>query len=108
MKSKITKYTKISAISGEPAEEAHHLIWGDMGAKRKKADQDELILPVTHDEHTGGELSKRIHDNSMAESLSKIAGQLGYEKEYYRQQVEPGSEDPAREAFIKRYGKSYL
>ena len=48
-----------------------------------------------------------------AEKLSKMLGQLAYEKEYYRSILESvdgleEGEDPAREKFRRRYGISYL
>lgn len=106
-KSIVTEYTEISAISGKPAQQWHHLIWGDAGAKREKADEDQLILPLTAEEHTTGQKAERIHGNPMAEKLSKMLGQLAWEKEYYRKAA-GNDTDPAREAFRKRYGKSYL
>jgi hypothetical protein len=54
-----------------------------------------------------GELLKRIHDNSMAEDLSKIAGQLAWEGDYYRKAAGMGLFS-ARRAFRQRYGQSYL
>ena len=51
--------------------------------------------------------TRQIHDNSVAEKLSKIAGQLVWEKEYYHK-LYGYENDPAREAFRKRYGRSYL
>lgn len=66
-----------------------------------------IWIPVTAREHRTGPIPERIHDNPMAEKLSKLAGQLAYEKEYYKKLCEM-DEDVAREAFRKRYGKSYL
>ena len=48
-----------------------------------------------------------------AEKLSKMLGQVAYEKEYYRSLLEAvdeleKGEDPAREVFRRRYGISYL
>lgn len=106
-KSIVTEYTEISAFSGVPAEQWHHLIWGDNGAKRTKADEDQLILPLTADEHTTGKQGERVHGNPAAEKLSKFVGQLAWEKEYYRKKAKADG-DPARDEFRKRYGKSYL
>lgn len=94
-----------SAINGERAEARHHLIFGN--GKRDLAEEDGIWIPCTDDEHTTGELARRIHDNSMAESLSKIAGQLAWESEYYRKTAQL-AEFSARRAFRLRYGKSYL
>ena len=50
-------------------------------------------------------VAQRVHDNTTAEKLSKIAGQLAWEKHC----VASGhTEDEARELFRKRYGRSYL
>lgn len=75
--------------------------------KRDLAEEDGLWIPLTADEHTTGELIRRVHDNPMAESLSKIAGQLAWESEYYRKAAQLG-QFSARRAFRLRYGKSYL
>ena len=104
-KSVIVENEVISAFSGVMADCRHHLIFGN--GRRDLAEEDGIWIPCTDDEHTTGELARRIHDNSMAESLSKIAGQLAWESEYYRKaaQAAPFS---ARKAFRMRYGKSYL
>lgn len=105
-KSIVTSYMSVSAISGEPAENVHHLIFG--GSMRKLADEDGLTIPVTAWEHTAGPVTQRIHDNSMAESLSKILGEIAWEKEFYRRQCTKDDEDPARDAFRRRYGKNFV
>lgn len=94
-----------SVISGDQVEARHHLIFGT--GLRQLAEEDGLWIPLTNDEHTTGELIRRVHDNPMAENLSKIAGQLAWESEYYRK-VAQCAEFSARRAFRLRYGKSYL
>lgn len=106
LKSIVTKYTEISAFSTNPKECDHHLIYGS--GLRKLADQDGLILPLTNREHNTGAIPERIHDNPAAEKLSKMLGQVAWEKEYYRTKWNDGVDDQAREAFRKRYGISYL
>ena len=111
VKSIVTEYTEISAFSQNPKECEHHLIFGT--GLRKLADEDGIWIPLTHNEHNTGELKTRIHDNPAAEKLSKIAGQLAYEKNYYREMLEHAGEleedeDPARDIFRRRYGMSYL
>ena len=102
MKTILTNYTGICAICGAEATCGHHMIYGSL---HKLADKDKLILPMCVNCHNLSEKSvDRIHGNSMAESLSKIAGQLAWEKEFYRKE----QEDKARQEFIKRYGKSFL
>ena len=90
-KSIVTDYEKICFFCGRPAECEHHLIFGR--GRRKLAEEDGLKVPSCHNCHNMG----RIHDNPMAEFLSKALGQAIYEGKI-------GS----REEFRARYGKSYL
>ena len=106
LKSIVTKYTNISAFSQNPKECDHHLIFGS--GLRELADEDGLIIPLTNKEHNMGYNTEKIHGNQAAEKLSKMLGQLAYEKEFYKKALGAGEEDPAREAFRKRYGISYL
>jgi len=89
MKSVLTKYNGFCIFCGKPTQTEHHLLFG-IGI-RELAEEDGV----------------KIHDNSIAEKLSKIAGQLAWEKEYYRS-LYGNEDDPAREAFRERYGRSYL
>ena len=109
MKSIITDNLDISVFSGAPKECVHHAIWGGYGALRRYADEDGLIIGLTNAEHnlSSNGTIHQIHGNPAAERLSKIAGQLAFEKEHYRQLLGL-QDDPAREAFRKRYGISYL
>lgn len=77
----ITEHGNICVFCGKPAECEHHLVFGS--GKRNLAEQ--------------GGLGERIHDNPIAEKLSKMLGQAIYEARL-------GS----REDFRTRYGKSYL
>lgn len=105
MNTVVTEFTDICAICGKPAQCEHHLIYGDYGSQRKAADKDGIKLPMCDKCHNlAVKPVDRIHGNSMAESLSKIAGQLAWEKEYYRQ----GQDDVARREFMRKYGRSYL
>ena len=104
-KSIIVEDDSFSVISGDKTECRHHLIFGN--GRREPCEEDGIWIPLTHDEHNMGELLERIHDNSMAEALSKIAGQLAWEGEYYRHAAKMG-QFSARRAFRHRYGKSYL
>lgn len=103
-----SKYKNICAICGKPREADHHLIFGN--GMRALAEADGIKLPICNNCHNlAVQISCRIHDNPMAESLSKIAGQLAWEKEWYKHNNAVFSnEDPAREFFRNRYGKSYL
>lgn len=110
-KSVLTKYENVSAFSGSPSECRHHLLFGN--SMRDLAEQDGIWIPLLHKEHN---LSSRgtimqVHSNPAAESLSKIAGQLAWERQYlidkYQLPFDDLSEE-CREAFRKRYGISYL
>jgi len=92
----ITKYMEYCLLCGKPKTDIHHLISGGL---RTTADADELYIPVCRECH------QAIHANGAAMKLSKIVGQLAYEK----QKVAEGSEvDDAREQFRKRYSRSWL
>lgn len=110
-KSIITKFDKISTFSGLPAECEHHLIFG--GALRKLADADGLVIYLANHEHNMSSKGNiyQIHGNIAAEKLSKMLGQMAWEKQYIIDKYElpfEGINDEAREAFISRYGKSFL
>lgn len=105
-KSIVTKYEQYCAFCGRPATEEHHLVFGGTGgANRKLADEDGIILPVCPGCHRLKPVKEKIHDNPMAEKLSRMAGQLAFEK---RRCAEGATEEDAREMFRKRYGVSYL
>lgn len=108
MRSIVTKYTDISAFSGAPAECRHHLCFGV--GKREIAEQEGLWIPLTNSEHnmSSNGLIYQIHSNPAAEKLSKMCGQLAFEKEFYRKKCIDGNDDPAREVFRKMMGESYL
>lgn len=100
----LTKYDGYCMFCGKPTTEFHHCVFGV--SNRRKCDEDDLIVPVCRNCHTTGwPVSSRIHDNPMAEKLSKIVGQLAWEKHAVAGGM---TEDEAREAFRKRYGVSYL
>ncbi len=94
-KSRVTEYDKICVFCGRPAECEHHLIFGI--SQREKAGEDGLVVPSCNACHNVGDKLKRIHDNPMAEKLSKMLGQAIFE-----------SQIGTREEFRERYGKSYL
>lgn len=106
-KSIVTKYEGISVISGYLRECRHHLIFGR--GKREKAEEDGLWIPLLNREHNMAQCAvDQIHDNPPAEYLSKMAGQLAWEKEFYRRKICDPDQDPAREAFRRRYGECYM
>ena len=103
MKGIITKYNEYCMLCGKPTTTQHHFLFGR--GERQLADEDGIKGPVCDDCHNIGELIKRIHGNIAAEKLSKRVGQLAWEKHAV---AEGMTEDEAREAFRKRYKRSYL
>jgi len=91
----VTSYSGICFFCGNPAECEHHLLFGK--GIRPLAEEDGIKVPSCNRCHNIGMVKERIHDNPMAEKLSKMLGQAIYEKEI-----------GTREDFRKRYGKSYL
>lgn len=92
----VTEYDKTCFFCEKPAECEHHLIFGK--GIRELAEQDGLKVPCCNECHNlAVKPINRVHENSMAEKLSKMLGQAIYEKEI-----------GTREEFRQRYGKSYL
>lgn len=91
----VTDYTTICFFCGSPAECEHYLLFG--GGNRELAEKDGLKVPACNKCHNAGRQTERIHENIMAEKLSKMLGQAIYE-----------SKIGTREEFRSRYGKSYL
>lgn len=97
----ITKYNKYCILCGTPSTETHHLVFGR--ANRKLSDADGLTIPLCRNCH------KEIHNNYVAMALSKICGQLAYERWYLSDFGDADkSLNNARENFRSRYGKSFL
>lgn len=97
----ITEFKELCIICGKPATEVHHLIFGR--GLRPLADKDGITAPVCSECH------KAIHYNSTASRLSKLLGQLAWEKWWLTDFGD--AELPAkqvREDFRERYGRSYL
>lgn len=86
MKSKVTDY-EACIICDRPKDHTHHL---ELGANRKKADQDGLTIPLCHECHAW------IHDQPRATKLGRMLAQAVYEQDHTRQE------------FLKRYEKSNL
>jgi len=91
----VTEYKDICFFCGAPAECEHHLLFGS--GTRQLADKDGLKVPSCNKCHNMGQINERIHENPMAEKLSKMLGQAIYECKI-----------GTREEFRRRYGKSYL
>lgn len=101
----VTEYPEICIFCGRQAEAEHHLIFGTAG--RELSENDGLKIPVCNNCHNMGQKLCRIHENPMAERLSKMLGQAIWEKEWISANNQQESRK-AREAFRKRYGRSYL
>lgn len=111
------KFSEIDLIDGRSPVERHHLIGGTA-----PSDEDGLWVPLTRNHHTGGRkpapgVRCDAHHCGIFAKLLQIIGQLAFEKEYYRGRylktkskvAETGAnEDPARDFFKERYGRSYL
>ena len=95
MKGIVTEYENICIICGRAAEAEHHLIFGTAG--RNLSEKYGLKVPICNGCHTMKEKCRRIHDNPMAEKLSKMLGQAIFE-------AKVGSRDD----FRKIFGRSYL
>lgn len=116
MKSIVTEHDTICFICGRAAEAEHHLIFGTAG--RELSEKDGLKVPICNNCHNMGEKIKRIHDNPMAERMSKIIGQLAWERQWILKDAvhDPDGETEAqalegriaRKEFMRRYGMSYL
>lgn len=91
----VTEYKDICFFCGAAAECEHHLLFGS--GTRQLAEKDGLKVPSCNKCHNMGQINERIHENPMAEKLSKMLGQAIYE-----------SRIGTREDFRRRYGKSYL
>lgn len=92
----------ICLFCGRPTEAKHHLIYG---TRRGQAEKDGLTAPVCNNCHNMGHKDNKIHGNIMAEKMSKMIGQLAYEKHLVSKGM---TEEEAREAFRGRYKESYL
>lgn len=101
---------KICIICGKPAECKHHLIFGN--SRRRLCDEDGITLYMCNEHHNMAAMAvDRIHNNSMAEALSKMLGQAMWERNYVAEGLDlpfPHTLEDARRAFIGRYGRNYL
>lgn len=107
----ITNFENISAFSQGPAECIHHCIFGR--GLRELADEDGLWIPLMNCEHNMSSKGtiNQIHGNPAAEKLSKMLGQMAWERQFVIDRYSQPFDDigqEAREVFIQRYGKSWL
>ena len=104
MKSIVTDETEYCIFCGNRGGETHHLLFGTYG--RKFAEEHGLKVPICAACHTRSEyLCERIHDNTMAEKLSKMLGQAFYECDKRGQGM---SQNDERSEFIREYGQSFI
>lgn len=100
----LPKFRKYCACCGKPGTVKHHLVFGK--SERPLADKDGLVIYLCNDCHNMAEKAiNRIHENPMAEKLSKMLGQMAFERE---KAYEGLTREEARQAFMKRYRRSYL
>ena len=95
MRSIVTEHDTICFFCGRPVQCEHHLLFGN--GTRELAEEDGLKVPCCHRCHNMGPGTESLHNNIMAEKLSRMLGQAVYE-----------SRIGTREEFRARYGKSYL
>lgn len=98
------EYAEYDIIDGSPNAERHHVFGG---ANRDLSDEDGLWIPLSSKHHRG-KLS--VHMNKEIGALMHIIGQLAWERKWYKDKIKSliDKDDPAREAFRRRYGRSYL
>ena len=109
MKGIVTEYDSVCFLCGRPAEAEHHLVFGI--ASRELAEKDGLKVPICNDCHNAGAIRNRLHDNPVSEKLSKMIGQLAWEKEKILDMYASDKEQTkkqVRKEFMARYGKSFL
>ena len=82
----------------------HHFLFG-RGIKNL-AEEDGIKAHTCDRCHVCGNKLERVHDNPMAEKLSKMFGQAIYERNVIAS-GEVKTIDAAREMFRKRYGQCY-
>lgn len=97
------KYKGYCFFCGNPRTNGeHHFLFGN--GMRNLAEEDGLKADVCDNCHVMGAVLVRVHDNPMAEKLSKMLGQALYER---NECAKGATLDEAREKFRKRYGRSY-
>ena len=103
----ITDGTGLCALCGRRyVEEEHHLLFGTYG--RALAEEDGITIPACKICHRLAEKTQdRIHDNPIAERLSKMLGQSIWGEQWLLQYSDLGRDAKQRkdDAFRKRYGK---
>ena len=103
------RYSDYDCLTGQPNVERHHVLMGQM---RSRADEDGLWIPLTKQHHTEGAKPKPgvrcdIHHCELLRVMSQMLAQTAWEKDFILNNRD-ASEQEAREAFKRRYGRSYL
>lgn len=99
----ITKFDELCIICNKKATDVHHLIPGTSG--RRLCDSDGLTVPLCRECHD------QIHRNDKMLVMSKIIGQLAYERDFLITKYELPFDDlstECRAAFMERYSKGYI
>lgn len=118
--SKSREKTRICAMCNRVCQTVeHHLIFGS--GMRQLADEDDLIIDLCEECHTSAsKLTEQIHSNVAAERLSKMLGQMMYERNQLakmlggtmadctRTDYAEIYKDEVKASFMKRYGRSFL
>ena len=92
-------------LCGRVAQQMHHIF---NGPERAKSTADNMIIPVCAGCH------ERIHNDAALRRELKAIGQIKWEWKYINSTFGDSDDaffrksNMAREAFRKRYGKSYL
>ena len=102
------------AVCGRPSECTHHLIGGF--GKRDISEAYDLKIRLCNEHHNMAvKPESRIHGNPMAEKLSKMLGQMQFERDFLARKmfVSDGyiPEEVLHEArteFIEIFSRSYL
>lgn len=99
------RYSDYCFFCGKPLnnKRSHHFIFGN--GLRDLAEKDGLKATTCDSCHVVGKVLERVHDNPMAEKLSKMFGQAIYER---NECAKGATLEDARESFRKRYGRSYF
>lgn len=104
MKSIVTDNKEYCIICGSRATCDHHLIFGTSGrAFSEKYGLKIRLCDACH--NTGEYVTCRIHDNPMAEHLSKMLGQAIFEREMVSKGM---TKTEARQKMIAEAGRSWL
>ena len=99
----ITDFEELCVICNKKATDVHHLIPGTSG--RRLADEDGLTIPLCRECHD------RIHNDNKMLVLTKIIGQLAYERNYLINKYQLPFDDLSTEcrvSFMERYGKGWI